>query len=997
MKRQSKIIIPIMLAITLALSIVAGTSRQMYVSAESNDIDIEGIVGQYTLDEDSMAAVIYEVSRETGQMIDEGIAEKQEENYKEGAQSPITSRNWNNYGSAAADDCLTSSELEFYTRLSNLSQYYLDNSTIDAYYVNTYGIYAINGVRYNDLGLTSAQAFYVAQWFLYNNPQYYFLKPVFLTTSSAVYIGCHDVAVDGDDRAALTNEIFETIDYLVSTVAQASTSNYETEKYMHDIVCGHLEYGSGPYDQSIYSALVENRTVCAGYAGLMTVLCNASGIDTVTCLSKVHAWNEVYLDGEWYGVDTTWDDSLGKYVFFNVCDANLKAYDSSSMEHTVETSWVNWTPVIADHDYQSSETHTQEIVLTIPEINVFDDDNDPCAFRINWPQVPDASGYEVTFYKDSQYQNVGTTQRVTTLQVHPKKLKLGRTYYFTVRAFRELGGECYYSDYAYGSYTTKEPEPDPEPEPEPVDTFALTVPGNLRIDDVTDTSLKLYWDAVENAEKYQLEIYNDADFSEYLVGGSTAKTSIKITGLQSGQGIYVRVRAYAVHNDAEYVSEYATVAGQTTANQPDPVPETPPADNPPGGQDDEPSEEPVQDQPTPDQPQEPEKTVAAPSELSLSDITETSVKAVWTSVSDATSYDIQISKTADYSSILAQGNTAKVRMNIKGLSEGTVYYVRVRSVLIDGDKRIESEWISNSFTTSTETFTVPVPTNITATNVTDTSAHLLWDAIPNATYHVMVKRLMDASETNGAVGGYKTYYDDVVTSNSVDVTNLDADRSYFIFVVASVDYKGKTYISDCPMATFVTNSAPKPEVITVDTPSGLNIEDITTSSVRAVWNSVDGATYRIQISKVADYSSILAQGNTSKVRMNIKGLSEGTIYYIRVKAFKTVNGQTYESDWISTSTKTDVNKVVVSAPTGVGVQYVSDSASRVYWTSAGDGLKYDFYIYSDAGYTQKLANTTTSKLAMKITGLKKGTTYYISIRTVDGEQKSDWVNVHFTK
>ena len=993
MKHQSKIIIPIMLAITLALSIVAGTSRQMYVSAESNDIDIEGIVGQYTLDEDAMAAVIYEVSRETGQMIDEGIAEKQEENYKEGAQSPITSRSWNNYGSAAADDCLTSSELEFYTRLSNLSQYYLDNSTIDAYYVNTYGIYAINGVRYNDLGLTSAQAFYVAQWFLYNNPQYYFLKPVFLTTSSAVYIGCHDFAVDGDDRAALTNEIFETIDYLVNTVAQASTSNYETEKYMHDIVCGHLEYGSGPYDQSIYSALVENRTVCAGYAGLMTVLCNASGIDTVTCLSKVHAWNEVYLDGDWYGVDTTWDDSLGKYVFFNVCDANLKAYDSNSMEHTVETSWVNWTPVIANHDYQSSETHEQKIVLTVPEINIFDDDNDPCAFRINWPQVPDASGYEVTFYKDSQYQNVGAIQRVTTLQVHPTKLKLGRTYYFTVRAFRELGGECYYSDYAYGSYTTKEPEP--EPEPEPVDTFALTVPGDLRIDDVTETSLKLYWNVVENAEKYQLEIYNDADFSEYLVGGSTAKTSIKITGLQPGQCIYVRVRAYAVHNDVEYVSEYATVAGQTTAKQSES--ETPSADNPSGGQGDKPTEDPAPPQhEIPSEP-EPEKVIGAPSELSFSDITETTVKAIWSAGDDATSYDIQISKTDDYSSILAQGNTSKVRMNIKGLSEGTTYYVRVRSVLMDGDKRIESDWISSSFVTSTETFSVPMPTNIVATDVTDTSAHLSWDAIPNATYNVMIKRLMDVSETNGAVGSYKTYYDSIVNTNSVDVTGLDADRDYFVFVIASVDYKGKTYVSDCPMAGFRTNPTPEPETITVDTPSSLNIEDVTTSSVRAIWNQVDGATYQIQVSKVADYSSILAQGNTSKVRMNIKGLAEGTTYYIRVRAFKIVNGQTYESDWIATSVKTVTNKVVVPKPTGVGVQYVSNDASRVYWTSAGDGLKYDFYIYSDAGYTQKLANTTTSKLVMRITGLKKGTTYYISIRTVDGEQKSDWVNVHFTK
>ena len=66
-----------------------------------------------------------------------------------------------NYGSDAADDNFTESELVFYTRLANLAQYYMDNSTIDAYFVKSYNIYAINGVQYDDLGLTSTEAFYV--------------------------------------------------------------------------------------------------------------------------------------------------------------------------------------------------------------------------------------------------------------------------------------------------------------------------------------------------------------------------------------------------------------------------------------------------------------------------------------------------------------------------------------------------------------------------------------------------------------------------------------------------------------------------------------------------------------------------------------------------------------------------------------------------------------------------------------------------------------------
>ena len=44
-------------------------------------------------------------------------------------------------------------------------------------------------------------------------------------------------------------------------------SNYIKEKYLHDALAGHITYDSAyVWDQGAYTAMVEGRAVCAGYA-----------------------------------------------------------------------------------------------------------------------------------------------------------------------------------------------------------------------------------------------------------------------------------------------------------------------------------------------------------------------------------------------------------------------------------------------------------------------------------------------------------------------------------------------------------------------------------------------------------------------------------------------------------------------------------------------------------------------------------------------------------
>ncbi len=60
-----------------------------------------------------------------------------------------------------------------------------------------------------------------------------------------------------------------------------------------------------------YGALINKVAVCQGYAIALGAVLSKLGIDNVFCVSDElnHIWNKVKLDGKWYNIDITWDDS----------------------------------------------------------------------------------------------------------------------------------------------------------------------------------------------------------------------------------------------------------------------------------------------------------------------------------------------------------------------------------------------------------------------------------------------------------------------------------------------------------------------------------------------------------------------------------------------------------------------------------------------------------------------------------------------------------------
>ncbi len=121
------------------------------------------------------------------------------------------------------------------------------------------------------------------------------------------------------------NTVFESAAQEVIAEADGLTGAYDKERSVHDSLVRRIDYvESAEMNQSAYSALVNGRTVCAGYARAFQYIMQKMGIPCYYCTGysgEDHAWNIILLDDGYYNVDVTWDDTgSGTYDYFNKTD-----------------------------------------------------------------------------------------------------------------------------------------------------------------------------------------------------------------------------------------------------------------------------------------------------------------------------------------------------------------------------------------------------------------------------------------------------------------------------------------------------------------------------------------------------------------------------------------------------------------------------------------------------------------------------------------------------
>ena len=116
-------------------------------------------------------------------------------------------------------------------------------------------------------------------------------------------------------------------------------SDIEKEKYVHDFICENVRYDKlkKAYSHEIIGPLGQGVGVCEGIAKAVKVLCDALGI---WCMIAIcgnnpekgikyrHTWNIVRIDGQFYHLDATFDNTLShmgpvRYDYFNLDDGKV--------------------------------------------------------------------------------------------------------------------------------------------------------------------------------------------------------------------------------------------------------------------------------------------------------------------------------------------------------------------------------------------------------------------------------------------------------------------------------------------------------------------------------------------------------------------------------------------------------------------------------------------------------------------------------------------------
>ena len=195
---------------------------------------------------------------------------------------------------------------------------------------------------------------------------------------------------EGDLDSELANALdaYYNFNETLENIEIAGSSDYEKIKSIYYYIASSATYNAkSEYNPSSAGSVIlkPHYAVCEGYAYAFKLLCDRENIPCVTVAGNYeastnsgHAWNEVYIDGNWYGADITWDDTdsdtILTYKYLCKGSKNFSKYHTAGSIYEF-TEFVY--PVLTEDDYSESvettetttesETETTLNTTTVPE------------------------------------------------------------------------------------------------------------------------------------------------------------------------------------------------------------------------------------------------------------------------------------------------------------------------------------------------------------------------------------------------------------------------------------------------------------------------------------------------------------------------------------------------------------------------------------------------------------------------------------------------------
>jgi len=196
-------------------------------------------------------------------------------------------------------------------------------------------------------------------------------------------------------------------------------SEFDTALAIDEYLCANVAYDYNYVYYSAEGALLEGTGTCSAYTRAFELIGKECGLEVYRACGEAtniggtgnHTWNAVKIDGNWYHIDSTWNDngSESNHMYFGLTDALIS--EDHTLEHYAQgkscsCDRMDCNYFIHENMLEKLETYDinrEPVLQTIPQtiqarfdegITVYDEETDRELYLI------DDSGLSVLFWAD---------------------------------------------------------------------------------------------------------------------------------------------------------------------------------------------------------------------------------------------------------------------------------------------------------------------------------------------------------------------------------------------------------------------------------------------------------------------------------------------------------------------------------------------------------------------------------------------------------------------
>ncbi|KKQ59995.1 MAG: Plasminogen, partial [Parcubacteria group bacterium GW2011_GWE2_38_18] len=331
---------------------------------------------------------------------------------------------------------------------------------------------------------------------------------------------------------------------------------------------------------------------------------------------------------------------------------------------------------------------------------------------------------------------------------------------------------------------------------------------------------------------------------------------------------------------------------------------------------------------------------------------------------------------------------------LEGLTQGQLYYYRVKSADSSGNESQDPASELYSFTTVSG----PEISNVTVATTTLSTATITWDTTIASDSFV-------SYDSDSLFASAKEQGDTVITSShSVTLTGLTPGETYYFKVRSTAEDRSSTLIVP-ETGSFQTSQDTAGPEITFSPDSDLTYSN---TSATLSWTTNEAATssvyYGTDQNSLTEHADRLVTLNENHY-FSITGLTASTTYYYKLVSTDSYGNQTEKNNddgsalQFTTLITRDTNPPVIS---GVEVIDSNVTSATISWQTkdnqADPELSSSFVQYSTASSSEQFASTfkevgrdeLVSDHEVVLDNLTQNQTYYYRVRSVDANGNIAW-------